>query len=299
MSVYYDIKEHLVVKDRQPSEFVTAKDNAVDIMHYQLSLLGALMLQENAFIEELVLNADGETYSFSGNETTPDLGKLMKALRNACDLDLTIRYDFTRYGMNGISQSAGPQTMMQWLDELEDEEMDGIFYSAWCKADCNGDAGNLYAYGNHNGTFHRGAIEAKPVSAYPAGKWYAETDLVVDMDELSLEQVQKIVAICHELNRLTDFPEGDRQIMINNTPVSVGNPIDFSEDGVSYYMNDVRLNSAEDMKRLLHLHAELSELTDGSCGHIGEYMDLSAAEARIMYIDYSTTDPSCIKVAAI
>ena len=56
MSSYYDIKEHLIVKDRQPSEFITPKDDIVDIMHYQLSLLGALMLLSAAGMATILLS---------------------------------------------------------------------------------------------------------------------------------------------------------------------------------------------------------------------------------------------------
>jgi hypothetical protein len=299
MSSYYDIKEHLIVKDRQPSEFITPKDDIVDIMHYQLSLLGALMLQEIAYVDELTLNADGKTYAFSGRDVTPEFGELMRALNTARNLELTMHYDFTTYGMNGVSQSAGPRTMMQWFDELKDEEMDGIFYCAWCKVDCNGDAGNLYAYGNHDGTFHRGEITAKSVSAYPVGKWYADTDVVVDMDGLSPEQVQRIIAICRELNQLTEFPEDGQQLSISCIPMSYGNPIDFSEDGVSYYMNDACLKTPEDIARLLSLYAELSEVTDGGCGCIGEYVDLSTPNARLMHIDHNAEGLARIKVTAV
>lgn len=44
---------------------------------------------------------------------------------------------------------------------------------------------------------------------------------------------------------------------------------------------------------------QLNEVTDGGCGYIGEYKDLSGPDARVMLINYNAEGLDRITVAAV
>lgn len=125
MGVYYTIKEKLTVRNREACE------EMVDRMKYQLSLLGVLMLQDDAAIEKLALKADGKEYHFSGTEITPDLHTLLRAMDDAETLELEAAYDFTwrlRYENMNIGPFAVCETAETLLKENPSAENDFFYY---------------------------------------------------------------------------------------------------------------------------------------------------------------------------
>lgn len=158
MEIYYDIKEHLIIKNRLMGEDFSVKDAVIAVMDYQLSALGALMLRQQANVIELTLTADSQCYRFSGSKVTAELNELMKALREAHTAELTMHYGFYAQGMNG-GPVAGPRSMLCLMEALNMGELDGIFYSTWFRPACDSDTGALYAYGSHNGTCCHGQMD--------------------------------------------------------------------------------------------------------------------------------------------
>lgn len=282
MSEYFDVMEHLVVKDGEEKDFCTPQNDALETMSYQMSILGALMLQDNAKIHRVKLSADGEVYSFSGE--CPDEGykKIVNAIRESKDVDLVVEYGFSTYGMNEASQNAGPFVMRSQIGELNADDRNGIFYSVWCKAMSDGGEGSLYAYGEHNGTTYNGEVGFKEVSAFPAGNWYALDELAVDQEFDTEEAAAKVRNICAGLDSLC----------------SSDNDVDGSGEEVSYYMNNVELKSESDFNRLVSGIKAIKDL-GGEVSGFGEYSDTTGIDGRVMHIDYDNPDSIKILVAEI
>ena len=133
MSVNYTIKEKLVIRNAN-----TCQD-LIYVMSRQLSLLGFLMLQEEAAIESLPLNADGEQYHFAGTEITPDLHKILRAMENAEALELEAHYDYT-WRLCYEDMEIGPFTVCESAEMLLKEDAaiaNDFYYSMYNDADCN------------------------------------------------------------------------------------------------------------------------------------------------------------------
>ena len=101
MSIYYDVKEHLSVKNARGSN----ADIPIGAMRFQLSLLGALMLTDNAAITSLKLTVDGEKHQFSGKEVTPALHNLLQAMERGNNVDIVVP---RRVGLPSRSATTSP-----------------------------------------------------------------------------------------------------------------------------------------------------------------------------------------------
>lgn len=132
MSIYYDIKEHLIVKDTEKHE------EAVGLAKYQLSLLGAWILQDRAGVFSLTVVADGKKHQFEGKVMTNEYHNLIKAFDEAHSLEVEAEYYYVING--GEDAEPGPFAMTAYLEALFEEEPDmqeGIFYSMYNYADCS------------------------------------------------------------------------------------------------------------------------------------------------------------------
>ena len=142
----------------------------------------------------------------------------------------------------------------------------------------------LVAYGKRNEKLYKGAVEFETVSAPDDGEWYAEADIAVD-SEYSPEQLDEVVRICKELNSLTlNKKETDYLTVDGNV--------------ITYYMNDVLLKGEADYQKLVRLYAELRQMGQ-EVWSIGEYADVSGADARVMHISFNDAGVPTVKIAAI
>lgn len=286
MSIYYEIMEHLVVNDIPDPDIDCNKNTAVGIMQYQLSLLGALMLQNEAKVGSMKLTADDRIYEFSGSCPDGTFKELMMAMSEAVNIDLSMDYEYTVYGMNELSHEVGP-VLGGWMGDFDAEDAEGIFYTVWSLADCECGAGTLSAYGNHNGKLYSGPVEFESVESFQNGEWYADEDICAEGENLSPEIVSEVEAISRELSTLSLSEYDERSVSGND---------------VSFYLNDVMLKSKENFEKLTMGYKKLAELVinNSDCGgSLGEYRDLSGADARLMKIDYDENDMPHISIAEI
>ena len=135
MGVYYHVKEKMTVRNTEICE------EMVLVMKRQLSLLGFLMLNDDASIDNLTLNADGKEYHFVGYKITPEFHTILHTLENAETFTLEADYDYTwrlRYDEMNIGPFAVCDAVKELLAETPDAAKD-FFYSMYNDADCNED----------------------------------------------------------------------------------------------------------------------------------------------------------------
>jgi len=109
MSIYYDVKEHLVVRERTNDVIDNSEDSrnvAVKSLQFRMAILGSLMLLDDAKIWELKLTADERIYSFSGNVPSIELKEAIAAMQDAKSIDLVLEYGFWRRGFSDLSEMA-------------------------------------------------------------------------------------------------------------------------------------------------------------------------------------------------
>lgn len=272
MSVYYEVKEHIILKnvENNESDCYNLKYDIVEA----IAQIGYLMLWNHGVVWNLALNADGEDYFFKGREITPDLHAIVRAIGDAKDFELVLEYDGCNVDFPILE---GVEAI---LNECPDAA-ENLFYSMYNNADCSNGAGVLVAYGKKDGVLYSGIVEPKEVSAAEDGEWISEDTVVVFDDgvteEMDVEKIKKCVA---------DF-------------VEMGADVDYNESEISLYVNYIKLASAKDVEKFIAIYNELSSATCGRCGYIAEFSDRSADEVRIMKIDFNADDTTTIRIAKI
>lgn len=279
MSVYYTVKEHLIVKN------MTKASIPVEVMKRQLSLLGALMLTDDAYVTTLELTVDGAEHRFSGKEISSDLHTLLRAMDQGKNMELVANYEY-RWRSSMDYLSVGPFAVCDCVKDCLQEDpkqAENLFYSMYNEADCESGAGILTAYGKKDGKTYNGQIELTSAALPEDGVWknqdttiVFEADLTDDMDYASIEQ------ICHAFEER--FPD-----------VS----FEQNEHSVYFCVNNLTLRSKAEFEGLIDLYAKLICATDGECGMIGEFVDLSGKDAGILELDIEADGSFTLKSAVI
>lgn len=284
MSVSYEICEHLSIHGSGKTAG-TVKMTTVKKMSDRLEKLRAMMLAGDAEIYRMDLTVDGKRVDFKENCIGEEYKNLLSNSTSAPEVEFHAHYQYVWRAANEDSAEKFELfALASFLESLSDDECSGIFYSIWNNADCESGAGVLLAYGKQNGKLYKGAVEFETVSAPDDGEWYAETDITVD-SEYSPEQSDEVIRICKELNSLTlNKKETDYLSVDGNT--------------VAYYMNDVLLKGEADYQKLVRLYTELRQMGQ-QVWSIGEYADVSGADAQVMHISFNDAGVPTVKIAAI
>lgn len=279
MSVCFDIKEHLVVSHTEQKNGITSKNKIVDAMLSQLSRLGTEMHRQLfTTIYQMELIADGVTYTFSDDCPDESLKKIVTIIEKADEIDFQAEYCFEwREG------NAGPFKLASVLETLCEEELNGIFYSVWSKADCDDGEGTLAAFGEYNGRMHNGEVEFKELDSFPDGCWYAGMDWFVEQKFETDEIAEEVRNICKELNTLC---------------VDGGDPVRGSGREVDYFLSNIELNSKDDFNKFYEGYARIRSFgSEGGC--LGDYSDTTGRDGRVMHIDYDNPGRPKILVSEI
>lgn len=284
MSVSYEICEHLSIRGGDKTAG-TVKMKTVKKMSDRLEKLRAMMLAGDAEVYRMDLTVDGKRVDFKENCIGEEYKNLLSNSTSAPEVEFHAHYQYVWRAANEDSAEKFELFgLASFLESLSDDECSGIFYSIWNNADCEAGAGVLVAYGKRNEKLYKGAVEFETVSAPDDGEWYAETDIAVD-SEYSPEQLDEVVHICKELNSLTlNKKETDYLTVDGNV--------------ITYYMNDVLLKGEADYQKLVRLYAELRQMGQ-QVWSIGEYADVSGADAQVMHISFNDAGVPTVKIAAI
>lgn len=267
MSMIYDVKEHLVVKNAHEG----TNDIPISVMHFQLSLLGALMLTDNAAITSLELTVDGEKHQFSGKEVTPALHTLLRTMDQGNNVDIAVQYWY-RWSSNWDYLNVGPLAVVTCVEQLLKEEpelAENIFYSMYNEADCD-TGGTMVAYGKKDGKVYQGSVAFVPAALPENGVWENhETTIVFDDDLTDDMDIAAIEQIGHAFVR--KFPDSASFIR--------------DKDGVCLTVNDLTLRSKAEFETMIDLYSGLIRATNDKCGMIGEFVDLSGKDAALLTLD--------------
>ena len=284
MSVSYEICEHLSIHGSGKNAS-TVKMATVKKLANRLEKIRVMMLAGDAEIYRMDLTVDGNRMDFKGKGISEEHNDFLLSLASAPEVEFHAHYQYAWPADNEDSAEKFELFgLASFLEGLSDDECSGIFYSIWNNADCEAGAGVLVAYGKRNEKLYKGAVEFETVSAPDDGEWYAETDIAVD-SEYSPEQLDEVVRICKELNSLTlNKKETDYLTVDGNV--------------ITYYMNDVLLKGEADYQKLVRLYTELRQMGQ-QVWSIGEYADVSGADAQVMHISFNDAGVPTVKIAAI
>ncbi len=279
MSVAYNIMEHLVVKKTEDNNYSLP----VEIMNGQLAALAALTVKDEAEVYKMKLVADGVKYGYSGDEVIPALKQVIQTMSSAKEVGFSIDYHYLWRDGWEMYELTGPFVLMNFFDNPGEEDITDIFYSAWNNADGEG-PGNLVAYGRHNGKVYSGLVDFEQVSAIPEGKWEEQrSTVIIDTEEsFDAKAYPELLGICRELADMgTDSVLG-------------------VEKGLTFYLNNVTINTAEQRIRYEDLLKQLvAAAPEGIDLYIdGPFLDSSGADARLMTIEYEGKD-LIIKIAEV
>lgn len=281
MSVYYNVKEHLVVKNTHEN----GADILVGQMKRQLSLLGALMLTGDATIFSIELIVEHTKFRFSGKEVSPELHALLCAMDHGNSMELVADYCF-RWSASLDYLNVGPFAVCSCVENLLDEDpeqAENIFYSMYNEADCASGAGVLVAYGKKDGNAYHGQIEFIPSVLPEDGIWenhdttiVFDADLTDDMDIAAIEQIGRTFA-----ERFPDVRfDGDKS-------------------GMNLYVDNLTLHSKSEFEALIDLYSKLIRATNGMCSMIGEFVDLSGKDAVVLQLEIEMDGSYSLMVASV
>ena len=267
MSVYYDVREHVVLKNKAVEElgFAVAEN---------VAQIGYRMLLDRAAISKLELTVDGKEYTFEGREVTQDLHEMTRAIADASEIDMVIDYDGVNFDftfMNAVEE------ILEEMPELASD----IIYSVYNKADCSSGAGCLSAFGATDVVVCSGSIDSESIVGHLDGEWISEDTAVVFDDDVTEDMDVEAIKKCAH-----DFAD-------------IGADVDFDEKKLILFVNCITLRSADDIKRFIDIYNALDRATCGKCSYILEFVDKTQADARILELDFDVQGKSIIKVTSV
>lgn len=296
MSVYYDIKEHLIIEDTE--KYSVELDN----IHYRLSLMAAWTLQHRGNVVALTLIADGKTFSFGNDILNSKFQEALDALDQASSVEIISDISFSSRAQE---TDPSPFGLMEYLDEEIKEDpgyLDGLFYCVYNNADCGNGAGTVCAYGKRNGLLYTGVVPFAEVDKIPDGDWYApQTTIACEVDAEEGRDLAAIADVCRQLCRFSPetLTKGDEDAcdrLKEDYGIASGQ-LDISEDSVFFYTNYLRIRNDNELKEVMQLVAKLIDLTDGECSLIGELVDISGPDAKILHFDVDANGEYKLKIA--
>lgn len=267
MSVYYDVREHVVLKNK-------AAENLCFDVAENIAQIGYRMLLDRAAIWKLELTADGKEYSFKGREVTRELHEIARSIAGASEIDMVIDYDGVNFDF----------TLMEAIEEtLNDmpELASDIIYSVYNKADCSPGAGCLSAFGANDVVVYSGSIDSESIAAHLDGEWVSEDTAVVFDADVTEDMDVEAIKSCAK-----DYAD-------------MGADVDFDEDALVLFVNYISLRSADDIKRFVDIYNALDRATCGKCGHMAEFVDKTESDARVMIIDFDELKNSVFEIVAV
>lgn len=265
MSIYYQVKEHLVITKKADGAVAEEMNRTI---RQRLSELAAVVLVGNADFYKLELNADGFAFAFSGKENMRELHVLLEAMRQAQQLELSAEYWYR----TDAADDPGPFWLIDVLEELvgdEPERMDGAFYSVYAESDDSNEPRGLYAFGMKNGQRYAGKVSERKVNLSEVpddAEWHSvgtATMLTCEAEESDFDRAAA-EDICRQLSRMSEHDQ------LTNT-----------EEEFSFFLNNYCAKNSQDLLDFLRLSRELSMLT-GGVGTEEWLVDWSGADARLL-----------------
>ena len=141
MSLNYNVQEHLIIDlDRAGAAGSAVWEALVE----QVRALEDLLDEDEVCIYRLELWADGEPVPVDRKISCAGLGQALKGARR---MEMVLRFNSTWRGTDAVYDDALPFDLTETAAQLTDEELDGIFCSAWIQLEDYGELGRLVAIG--------------------------------------------------------------------------------------------------------------------------------------------------------
>ena len=178
MSVYYEIKEHLIL-------LPGIESSVPYLVGKRLAMLGADMLMNGeTYVETLRVIKGMRGSEFTGSEITPALKEAIALISEAAQeenteqVELYLSYEFRwSSGDETFSEERSPFVLCSLLDTFKDCELEKLSYTMWNKADSGAGMGSVLCYGvNSAGRISRGEAPYQRVhrQLIPDSEWYCE-----------------------------------------------------------------------------------------------------------------------------
>ena len=243
MSIYYDIKEHLIIKNTEEHNF------SMGVYSHRLVRIGALVLEDCARFHKLLVITDGKTSEFSGDTITEEFHNIIRKINSAVSVEIFADYGYFKYGMSATAPDALDMAyhLSEQFKEDGAESLNGLFYSIYGNADCDNNAGAIIAYGEKDGHLYTGNVENRIIETLPDGVWYSPQTAVV-YDEDNVENIEEIASICEAMTKFGTYDE-----------------LDSYETGISFYLNNLELRNNDELNEFIDLCKKLTKATDGEC----------------------------------
>ena len=286
MSVYYEIKEHLIL---QPG----ADPYVPYLMEKRLALLGADMLMNGCTAVDTLRVRKGDAEAvFTGSEVTPTLKEAIGLIAQAeteentepVEAELSYEYRWSA-GDEAFSNDLGPFVLCSLLDTLTDDALEKLSYVMWNKADSSDDMGTVCCYGlNSSGVLCRGVSAYAPIGTLPAGaNWYCEeTSFLYDEMPFTAEAADA----CRALSIAAGNPDPDHgETFTMNGQLCQSYP-DLSWDGSEegeYCLSSVSLPTPESAAVFTAAAAQALRAT-GREEYQVSLLDLNARSPRLLRI---------------
>lgn len=277
MSLNYNVQEHLIIDlDRAGAAGSAVWEALVE----QVRALEDLLDEDEVCIYRLELWADGEPVPVDRKISCAGLGQALKGARR---MEMVLRFNSTWRGTDAVYDDALPFDLTETAAQLTDEELDGIFCSAWIQLEDYGELGRLVAIGRRGDTVYRCEIGPREVDAFPAGHWEPLcTILDVQPEEpLTPEELARAEQACRKLMTAENSC---------NLIVKGGN--------LSFFLNYVLLSGQEDW---LRLKAGMDAVCDivGGVGMDIKLVDDSGPDVRLLVVDPQLDGSDCFGLYAI
>lgn len=283
MSFVVDAMEHLRVKKHGDENHAAVA--ATEMMRGQLAALASLVLLGDARIWNIKMVADGKAVPYSSGRIDDDFHQILVAMSEAEEFDFTISYDYWYSQGWEMCELMGPCVLRDHLAEWEKEELTGVFYSAWYHEDHVESEGILTAFGENKGKFYFGKVEPEEISEFPLGKWDAlHTAILIDTeDDFDAAAHPELIKACEAFKEIN----GDVDLQVG--------------DGLTFYLNNITIDSLENGKRFCDMTKELLTVLPDDCSILinAFFADQSGADAQLMIIDADEANDLVIKIARV
>lgn len=295
MSIYYDIKEHFIMKE---NDYETSYE-ALCVMQDELLKLGEAMLCDCVPFCQLRLTADGSNYFFEGNVPNAKLKELVCAFADAESADLVADYTY-RFSDDWNIPFRMWDHMEKLVKEMGESTPDGLFYSVYNMADCaSGGLGGLVAYGRRGGRLYNGELPRRSCALPEDGKWRHPDTFYIEKANCPKRDLRQLLDLAKEFGKFsTDYTESQKDVPNAQADQEYLRP---EGSGISYYIGDYELHGRRDLDRYIKLVSRLRPLfkddqlqdpeNDGFFAP-DEFVDLSGTDARFLHLNIHE-DGSC------
>lgn len=282
MSVYYEIREHLV----------TDNGTGLYMLGRRVALLAARTLMgEELGLSGLYVKAGDKECSVTGSEITAELREtlalIMEAAGNMAPAEVILEYA-TRWssGDEELCSMTLPSGLCEELDHLPEEQFGNTKYTMWNDADCSDGMGVVTFYGRgSDGVFHRGDDGLhKEVTELPEGEaWLNNVFVWMQDGEMTEEQYNA----CYRLSLAAGTKDPERGETFEDGFTNRPDLLREEDGTVSYALVQAYLEGAAAVDSFAQCFADVLRAAGEEEPQQVEFVSMDDAEPRMLRLTVS------------